>query len=55
MHTLLLSKYMYVSYNRACCFMWVRNLVFQVKDKYKIEGSGERGAERHIWIYWRKR
>jgi hypothetical protein len=25
----------------ACYFMWVRNLVLQVNDKYKIEGFGE--------------
>ena len=38
----------------GCCFMWVRNLVLQFNDKYKIEGFGE-GAERHIWIYGRQR
>jgi len=26
---------------RAFCFMWMRNLVLQVNDKYKIEGFGE--------------
>jgi len=34
----------------ACCFMWVRNLVLQVNDKYKIEIFGQGCWETYLYL-----
>jgi hypothetical protein len=34
----------------ACCFMWVRNLVLQFNDKYKIEVFGEGCWEAYLYL-----
>jgi len=33
----------------ACCFMWVRNLILQVNDKYKIEVFGQECWETYFY------
>jgi hypothetical protein len=34
----------------ACCFKWVRNLVLQVNDVYKIEGCGEGCWKAYLYL-----
>ena len=41
--------YMYVSYNFACCFVWVWNLVIDIAGGKETEGDWEHGVQENIW------